>query len=522
MSKVRATQPLLLVLTAAAVLALPWGCSRKQHGGRSEASAKRALRVALESELYTFDPHRLNETTTLSVLENIFETLVAQDANLKLVPGLASGWETPDDLTWRVHLRRGVLFHGGQEMTSRDVEYSYRRVLAWPESGFRNNLSCVSGMQIVDEYTVDIKLKRPYGVVANLGCIAIIPANYVEDHGADGFNENPIGTGPYRLKEWRRGQSIRLSAFDDYWRGRAAFDEVVFMPINPPIRRVEMLEHLELDIAWMIPLRREPPVHYRAFFQPALHVFYLAFDCRSEKSPYVEAPTNPFRDPRVRQAFMYGIDTSALIDEVFSGHAYEASQLVSPSIFGYDPDLKRPAPDRGRARELLAAAGYPGGFSVRLDLQPTRRAVGEFLRREYEKIGIRIELNLVPKEQFYDKIYTRRDSSLYFLGWACSSGDASELFEYALHTEDPVNLLGVRNVSGYSSIEVDRLIEKSLSTFDSKERLRMLQDAMGIVMTDMPLLPLYIGEDIYGVSNTITFMPRLDDHILGYDARPNE
>lgn len=505
---------------------LSGGCGRSSIPSQ-EASSKHTLRVALDSDIYSMDPHRLYETTTLSVIENVFETLVMQDSNLKVIPGLASHWETPDDLTWRVHLRRGVMFHNGEEMRSADVKFSYERVLDWPESGFVNLINAVDRVDVVDDYTVDIRLRKPYGVVANLGAISIIPAQYVRRLGEQAFVEKPVGTGPFRFVERKPGEYVKLRAFDDYWRGRPAFDEMVFMPVPSPDRRVDMLEDGQADIAWMIPVRRDPPVNYRAYFQPALHVFYLAFDCGRVKSPYVDQPANPFRDVRVRQAFLYGIDTSALIDTVFDGHAYQASQLVSPNIFGYGNDIKRPAMDRQKARELLAEAGFGAGFTVTLDLMPSRKSVGEFLKADLASIGIRVALNLVPKEEFFKKIYTRTadpasqsDTSMYFLGWACSSGDASEVFEYALHTYEPDRLLGVNNGTGYSNKEVDRLVEESLSTFDSKERLKLLQDAMVLVMRDLPWVPLYIWEDVYGVSNAISYTPRLDDHILGFDARP--
>lgn len=492
-----------------------------------EAAPKRVLRVGLDSDVYSLDPHRLNETTTLSVLENVFESLVMQDTNLKVIPGLAVGWETPDDLTWRVHLRRGVMFHDGTEMKSVDVKFSYERVLNWPESGFVNFLNAVHQVDVVDEYTVDVKLKRPYGVVANLGSISIIPAAYIQRYGEQHFVEHPIGTGPYKFVERKPKELIRLRAFEDYWRGRPAFDEMLFLPTPQPEKRVEMLEEGKLDIAWMIPVRREPPVNYRAFFQPALHVFYLAFDCGRPKTPYVNQQRNPFLDVRVRQAFLYGADTEELIDEVFNGHAYQATQLVTPNIFGYNHDIKRPPVDRNKARHLLAEAGFPKGFTVTLDLLPNRRAVGEFLANEYAKIGIRLNLNVIPKDQFFqkvykqsDELYKQNDESLYLLGWACSSGDASEIFEYALHTHDPQNLLGLNNVTGYSDHEVDQLVEQSLSTFDSKERLRLLQEAMVLVMRDLPWVPLYIWEDVYGVSNNVSYTLRLDSHILGFDAHP--
>ncbi|MEW6368029.1 MAG: ABC transporter substrate-binding protein [Acidobacteriota bacterium] len=495
------------------------------RGNREQQTATRpdsTLRVALESGIYTMDPQILNETTTLSVHENMFETLVMQDANLKVITGLAHGWETPDDHTWRIHLRRGVLFHDGSEMTSADVKFSYERVLAMSNSDFSFFVNSVDRVEIVDDYVVDIKLKKPYGVVATLGSIAILPAQYFRSHGEAYFAEHPVGTGPYQFVGWKSGEWVRLRAFDKYWgEKRPAFQEVTYRAVSPPEERMGMLERGEIDIAWMIRPRREPPSNYRVLYQPALHVFFLGFDCARDKTPYVDLPANPFRDRRVRQAFLYALNTDELIESVFNGRAYKSTQLVTPSIFGFNPAIQRPSPDLQKARALLAEAGYPGGFSATLDLPPVRRALAENLRTQYARVGIRLNLNVVPRDDFYPKI-DGLNTSLFILGWSCSSGDASELFEYCLHTYDPEKLLGMKNNSGYSNPEVDRLVERSISTTDLKERLKVLQNAMVVVMNDLPLLPLYIQESVYGVSNQITYTPRLDDHVLGRDAKPND
>ncbi|MEW6368028.1 MAG: ABC transporter substrate-binding protein [Acidobacteriota bacterium] len=496
------------------------GCTRETRVG--DASTRRVLRVAQESDAFCLDPQRLNETTTLSVLENIFESLVTQDSNLKVMPALAAGWETPDERTWRVHLRRGVMFHDGREMNSTDVKFSYDRVLASSDSGFRNALNSVESVAVVDPYTVDVKLKEPYGVVANLGSIYILPADYIQGKGEAFFAEHPIGTGPYRFIEWERGESLRMAAFEDYWRGRRAdFDQMVFYPITSAEERLRKLEREEIDIAAQIPFRREPPVNYRTFSEPALHVFYIGFDVTRPKTPHADTPGNPFRDPRVRHAFLYGIDTGALLDDVFGGRGYVATQLVTPSIFGFNPAIKGPRYDLARATELLAEAGYPAGFGAALTLQFPRRQVGQFLQQALSKLNVRLSLDLVSKEEFYRKLDTQ-DASMYLLGWSCTSGDASELFEYVVHAPDAERRLGIRNVFGYSNPRVDEMFETSIRTVDSKERLKLLQDAMVLVMDDLPWMPLYITESIYGVSTKVAWTPRLDDHILGYDAHPHE
>lgn len=489
---------------------------------KQASSSASTLRIAMESGIDTLDPQLLNETTTMSVLENMFESLVTQDANLKAVPGLASSWNTLENLTWRVHLRRGVLFHDGTELTSDDVAYSYERVMNMPSSEFAYFLNSVRSVERVDDYVVDIRLRRPYNVVVNLGSIPILPAGYMRKYGESYFAEHPVGSGPYRFAAWKPGEWVRMTAFDRYWGGRpAAFADMLCLGINSAKRRLEMLENEEVDIAAMIPPQHDAPRNYRVFVQPAPHVYHLAFDCAREKTPYVDQPKNPFLDVRVRRAFLYGIDQSQLIQRVFGKEAYSASQLVTPSVFGFNSSIVAPKYDVPHARGLLVAAGYPSGFTATLDLSHPRKAVGEELRAQCSTIGIRLTINDIPRNAFYDKI-DRHDSSLYLLGWGCTSGDASELFEYCLHTPDPFSRLGLKNNLGYSNPMVDRLVDESLATDSPQRRLDLLRRAMTLVMDDLPLLPLYIGVSTYGVSRRVVYTPRLDDHILGYEATPNE
>ncbi len=504
--------PLVFILLA--------GACHREKDAAPIARSQRVLRVAMNAGTYTLDPNLLNETTSLSILENMFESLIAQDADLKVTPGLAVGWETPDDLTWRVHLRQGVIFHDGTEMKSVDVKYSYDRVLSSDRFDFRNYLNSVDRVEIVDDYTVDIKLKQRYSVLANLGCIYVLPAAYVREHGEDYFNQHPVGTGPYRFVSWTPGATVTMAAFNRYWKGRPAFDEMTFEAIPSENDRLRGIEEGRIDIAWMIPLRREPPASYRVLLQPALHVCYLGLDNRRKKSPYVEAPTNPFLDERVRRAFLYGLDTDDVIDKVFAGHAYAATQFVTPNIFGYNPAIRRQAADRALARRLLAEAGFPRGFGLTLDLLPSRRALGEYLREAYHQIGIELKLNVMAKDLFFDKL-RRHDTSAYILAWSCSSGDASELFEDSLHTEDVGGKLGAQNYAGYSSAAADALFERSVTTADPKSRLEFLQQAMEVAMRDLPWIPIYIAESSYGVAKNVRFSPRLDDHILGIDAQPS-
>lgn len=509
---------LWLIVAIGISVGSPAGCGRVSE--RWEAEPRLALRIAVESDVHGFDPHLENEVGTLSVLDNIFEPLVRPDQQMGVQPCLATNWETPNELTWRAHLREGVRFHDGVELTSEDVKYSYDRILQSPETTYRALASSMVGIDVIDRYTIDLKLRDAYNVVVDLGGVPILPSAYIRNHGLAGLGRHPVGTGPYRFSGWDRGREIRLTAFAHYWRRRAAYEQVVFSVIPRPEYRLRALEHGIVDIAYRIPSTPAPENGYRLHVQPSPTVYYMAFDVSHDPSPYVDARRNPFRDAGVRRAFQLAVNVETLVDRVLAGRAVPASQLVAPGVFGYNPAITPPEPDRDRARGLLREAGFPKGFTATFDLIDSRAAVGEFLKSELEAIGVRLRLNLLSRDAFYKKIYADHDSSLYLVGWSCSSGDANSLFQYGLHTLDVSRRLGLQNVTGYSNSRLDQMIEVTSRTADAVERLEMLQQTMDLAMSDLPWLPLWVGQSVYGIRSSVLYTPRLDDHIHAFDARP--
>lgn len=480
-------------------LALVWA-------GCTPPASQDALTVLLSDDVLSLDPNRRVEQVSDSVLFNVFEPLVGFDDNLEVRTLLAESWEHPSPEQWRFRLRKGVVFHDGTPLTAglvRDafaaLQHSGREVEA---SHF---LEAIQSILAVDDLTLDIVTREPRALLSSL------PFVYVAKKNAAGSFPPLVGTGPYRIREHRPGERVVLEAAPG-WRGPAPeFREVRFVPVRDAAERVGRLRDGRADIAYGVPpeLATRQGEGYRFVSRPGLAVFYVGFNLRP-------APGNPYTDPRVREAFHLAVDRQAIVDRVLLGRGEVATQPVSPVVFGYDPDLPRPRRDLERARRLMAEAGHPKGFKTRLDFRSSRLRVAKTLGESLRELGVEVELNGLDGDAF-DTAVNSGKSELFFLGWDCSTGEASEFFEFLLHT--PSERHGMGNYGAWSNAEVDRIAESNSAVLDVKARKRLLQRAAAIVMEALPVLPLYLQDEIYGVRDPVTFRPRADSEVRLADVK---
>ncbi len=489
----RARQALLVVL-ASALLA----CSSRDSG-------KDSLTILLSSDILSLDPNADVETVTDSVLFNVYEPLVGFSENLEIRTILAESWEHPKPEQWRFHLRPKVRFHDGTPLTAplaRDALLTLRQGSNLESSDF---LSQVQEITAVDDLTLDIVTQTPRALLASL------PFLYISKPNAQGAFPPLVGTGPYRIREWKPGDHVALEAWPGYRDGPPDFRQVAFVPTPDAQARVTKLLEGSADIVYGVPpelaSRSTPKVHMVR--HASLTVFFLGFNMRP-------AATNPYRDLRVRQAFDLALDRKWIIDRHLMGRGTIPTQPIAPLVFGYNPSLPAPRYDPARARELLAEAGFAGGLKSRLEVLDTRQSAARLVRDALKQVGVEVELNPLPKEAFYPFLRAAK-SDLYFLGWNCSSGESSEFYEFLLHTPTPK--YGRGNYGAYSNPAVDRIAEGNSAVLDQRARRRMLEDAAALVMKDLPVLPLYVEDDLYGVREGIEFEPRADSEIRLVDVR---
>lgn len=492
-------------------------------------SGQKLLTVVQSSDILTLDPYTMNETVTQSVLHNIMEPLIKLDRDLKIdvESCLAEGWRNPDDYTWIFNIRPGVRFHNGKGLTADDVKASIERAMFHPLTDFGGGLGNIASISAENNNTLLIKMKEPNVILPYiLSLCMIISREQAELWHNDELTEKPIGTGPYRLTAWKKGKSVQLEAFDDYWKGKPSFQRVFFIPESNPRKRIDKILERNADLVVDIPVDMVDDVKERndveLITQESLRVIYLGFDMARDKSPYINKVPNPLKKIEVRQAIYLAIDEEKIIKDVLRGYGKPASQFCSPYVFGFNPRLERPPYDPERAKKLLVEAGYPDGFTITLHCPNNRyvkdEEIGAAVAEQLEEVGIKVVVNAMSKEEFFPG-FTEGNYSFFLVGWDCAMGDASSVFIHCLHTKDQPDY-GFFNAGNYSNAKLDSIIELIEVTLDPIKRMQLFESAQELGMRDLPWVPLHTQVNIYGSRRGVPFEPRLDKQIPLFELSP--
>ena len=490
------------------------------------------LKVGASSGVNSLDPHFHNETPTNSVNANIFDGLVNFDQDLNPYPVLAESWEVLDDVTWQFKLRKNVTFHNGNAFTADDVVWSFNRAKTSDKSGFKGSISAIKAVEKVDEHTVNIMTNGPFPILLRkLTYLRIMDKEYSEGLTDEELGRNPVGTGPYELVSWKRGQSIVLKANQEYFADQPAIDKVEIRPLTNDSTRVAAILSNAVHLINRVPVRDVERIkskdQLQFFMVPGLRLIYLQMDQWRNKSPYVEGvDTNPFLDVRVRKAMYYGIDEEAIAKHIMGGFAVPAAQYYPEAVNGHDPSVTRPAYDPDKAKALLKEAGYADGFTVTLD-SPNDRYINDekivqAVASSLARIGITVKVNAIPKASFFPKA-NDADSSFNLIGWACSDGDGSAFLDGNVHTYDQDKGYGRYNGGRYSNKQVDAIIEESSKVLDPEKREQLLIKAMHLaLLEDQNIIPLHYQVDLYAVNDKVEMTPRADNYLYFYDMKIKE
>jgi ABC-type transport system substrate-binding protein len=371
------------------------------------------LRLALpEGDANSLDPQEFNTIAESWTLRNVMEGLVGFDPqSLDVIPGLAESWELSDDgLVYTFHLRSGINFHNGNNLSAEDVVYTLNRLANPP--GFINtptyaaslivgsiagyaevtdgSAETLSGVRAVDDATVEITLNAPNS--AFLPALTMIPAVIISRLDGDnpGFEENPIGTGPFMFQEWVRQDHISLTANPNYWGDRPALDGAIYRVI--PEKSVVLVEFLagNLDFAIVPPtdvatIKADPSLEGRVQDQAILSIFWLPLN--------VTRP--PLDNLQVRQAMSIAIDRQAIVDNVLQGQGAVAHGPLPPGLSAYDPAYDPYPYDPDQARQLLADAGFADGIDVEIRTwtDEVENRVLAAIQANWADVGIRATIN---------------------------------------------------------------------------------------------------------------------------------
>lgn len=489
------------------------------------------VRIGNQGDALSMDPHSLNESLQLSVTGNVYEGLVGRDANLQLVPLLATAWKQTSPTIWRFELRKGVKFHDGKPFTADDVLFSFARA-AGDGSDMRSYTNDIQAVRKVGDHVVEVETKAPFPILPDvLSLLYIMSKTWSEDNqatrpvdrrkgieNAASFRAN--GTGPFRLRERQPNVKTSFVRNGSYWgRIEGNVVNVEYTPIGSDATRVAALLSGQVDVIEPVPLQDVARINAsgksRVMQGPELRTIFLGMDQKRDELLYSSVKgKNPFKDRRVRQAFYQAIDIQGIQRTVMRGASRPTALMVGPGINGYDAALDKRLPhDPDAARKLLADAGYKDGFEVTMNCPNDRyvndAAICQAVAANLARVGVKIHLQAETKGTYFPKIL-RRDTSFYMLGWTPGTYDAHNPLNALMRCVDDKGS-GQFNLGAYCNPKVDELTLKIQSETDKARRDAMIQEVFKLHANDIGHLPLHQQALAWGVASNVQLVQLADN-----------
>jgi peptide/nickel transport system substrate-binding protein len=450
------------------------------------------LVFARSADIITFDRTKDFDNESTWTSELMFETLYKPSRDGRSdVPWLATGYHvSPDKLTWTFHLRRGVTFSNGQPLTAEDVKFSLDTTRA-PSSGWNFIDAAISKVSTPDPETVVITTRKPWAPL--LSDVSIFP-NGIIPHDYGGMTEarflqHPIGTGPFMLGQWTKGQQLKLVRNPHYWQpGKPYLDSVTFTDVGDDTTRVNQLKGGAADVIEFPPfssvqsLKATPGVAVDEF--PADRVDFLLMN---DSRP-------PLDDVHVRRAIALSLDRQAMVKALLFGNGRPANSYLPPHIAFYDPGSGGAAYDRAAARAELARSRYPHGFTITLQIiggNLVQSETAQIVQQELAPLGITVRIQQQDQNSQVSDVENGA-YSLAFQYWTSDVVDADELVS-------ALSLIGVH----YSDPAFTTLVDQAASTFDQHVRVKLYDRIQELVTKDAPVTELWYQPLVYATSSTV-------------------
>ena len=496
------------------------------------------LRLALAVEPDSIDPHIHNFGGNKAFMPNLFETLTVIDANGRLAPNLATAWTLENDTTWDINLRPDVTFSDGTKLTADDVAFTLKRVSAVPTTvaNFSEYVKGIAGIEVTGPYQLRLTTHGRFPLLPEyMAAVGIVSRAHGENAITDDYNTGTaaIGTGPYRLISWARGDRLMMERNEHYWGARPAWDKVTFRYVKNASSRLATLLAEDADLIDTVSVQDIDRVRNDKRFTIvsglSADIVGFVFDERDRSSPKITGNdgqplgVNPFHDKRVRMAVDLSIDRDAIRDRVMNGQSVPDNQLMRPGQYGYDPDLPPPRYEPAAAKRLLAEAGFPDGFHLAVDCQNDRfvndATICQTIAQMLTHVGIVTTPEVMPHAVWVPRA-NKHEFSFFTTFWTFDTPEPSIVLISQFETPDPARGKGAFNRGGYSNPEFDLLLETALQTMDRDQREKLLIKATDIEIRDHATVPLHHQFNIEAMTAAIRHTPRTDGHVLAADITP--
>ena len=511
-----------LVRLSLAAVVLTWLPSGAVLGQAAAEANRLVIGVATDPE--TLDPHMSASLPTWNVARNVFESLLARDLKtFGYKPGLAESHRVINDTTWEFKLRKGVKFHNGEDFNADVVKFSVERILNPDQkSPSRGQNLLIERVEVVDPYTVRIITKKPMPMLRErftapgyTGTIPMVPPRNVREKGDQYFAANPVGTGPFRVVKWVKGESVELEANKNYWGGTPKIKTVVLKTIPEPATRVSALLTDQADI-----ISHVPPDSIETIKRDTrVHISETDIDGIPPHVQFNAMKGGPLADVRVRQALGATIDMDLIVKRLLRGHGVQRPLPLDPRAFGYNPTLLLQKPDLEKAKKLLAEAGHPNGQGIPelVLIYPTGgrylmgEAVAEYVAQQFGKVGVRVKLSPGEYGAWLAQMRDKKSYDLGMIGWGGGGRfEVGDTMFFQFHSGSPFSWL--------NSPDFDQLLERARETMDPEARKQLYWKAQELAYNLAALLPAHQTNSIFGVRNDVVWNAQLGEMILLWEA----
>jgi glutathione transport system substrate-binding protein len=493
------------------------------------------ITAAVTVDFTTMDPQDTSDTLSGGIQRLIMDGLFGFDDDMKVINLLAESYTANENATeFTFVLKRGISFTDGSPW---DADAFIANIRKWDDKSLRLKRTSlladvIDTWQKIDNYTVKINLTDSFGALiptlAHPACVIMSPRQIAA--GVNACADQPVGTGQYEFVEWIRGDHLTIKIKKDWWgydsartggkplaESDAGFKTITFRPVPEGATRTAMAQSGDAQIMWTV-----PPESIRVLqadssltvgVQRSLVAYYL----------WLNTQKKPFSDKRVRQALNYALDRNALIAVVENGIGSLPTAIMGPDT-QYAKEMPSIPYDVARAKQLLAEAGYPNGFTTTVmgpNTSYNAKAL-EFFQQQYAQLGITIQNKLMESAITNERVQdatgpgSEVEVEMYLSGWSSSTGDADWAIRplFATESAPPLNY----NLAYYSNPRLDALIREGLASANDEVRRRAYSDAQDLLWDELPVVPRHIANIAWATSRKIINVKNFPDGAINLRA----
>ncbi len=477
-------------------------------------AAARDLVIGQGTDVSHLDPHYSTSASDVNVFFNLYDNLVLRDEQLNLTPGLATSWKLIDDKTWQFKLREGVVFHNGDPCTADDVKFSLERAIADnPRTSVYAALNTIERVEILDPLTVNLVTKNPDPLLpTRLSYYGgmIMPRQYFDKVGMEGFRKAPVGTGPIKFVEWKKDERLVFEANKRYWRTPIPYDKVIYKPYPETAARIAALLVGEVDFITAVPPDQVEVIDKSgtARVEGALYAGFFSYTFN------VKIP--PLDNKLVRQAMHYALDRQAIVKKLWRGRGVVPNDAY-PNVdkVGYDPKKAPFEYNPKKAKELLAQAGYKGE-EIKLESAvgylANDKQLTETVAAMLQDVGINARVQLLEYSVRAQKLRQKTLEGLLLGDPTSTLLDPDGMFWRLMQ---PGGLIDY-----WRHPEWDRLMGEARVLQDQQKRDEYYKKAANIFLDEVPVLIVLQPEKTFALKKALQWKARSDEIVVVYDMKP--